>query len=251
MLIVLLMAVIANAQWVLPTSNSDPNSKWTNETYAYDSNMTTYVQATTPTAGSYLNLFHAGVSDCNKIRIYVSYVANKTITVDVNYSDAWHTILGPATSTAGWNTIEIGSSQTVVGMRIEATGTAGAWRVNEAHFWTPSTKEPNTVTNATPADSATDRDIKQTLNWSLAYSNLLYVDNYRVYLGTDTPPTSILEGEVVGIDNDMFAETYNPNGLPPDTTYYWRIDSENDYDVNAGTEWSFTTREGHKVFLPK
>jgi hypothetical protein len=235
--------------WILPTSNSDPNSKWTNETRAYDANMTLYCQgAITSTAGSYLNLFHAGVTDCNKIRLYF-YQATVpyTVVIDVNYGADWHTVYSGVPSSE-WITGEIGSLQTVVGMRLEAYGGSSNVRIYEAHFWQASTGPPTKIISLTPADADVNKPLVTTITWAIG--GLLDTDSYKIYLGTDTPPTSILNGTSQGLSETTSAESYNPQGLPPADVYYWRIDAVNDNDVNAGDIRSFETRDGYKYFLP-
>lgn len=243
LVLTLVMAIVlANrcfGLWVLPTSYTDPNSVWTSETSAYDVNLDTYSTGGGKTFGE-IDLYNSGIFDCNKVRWYTTSTASD-VTCDVNYDGIWHTVFS-GYPTNGWNVHEIGSSQTVVGIRLSPTTVAPIW-LYEMHFWQPSTAKPTKVTNLSPADSGTNIDIKTLLTWSTG--NMLDTDSYNVYLGTDNPPTDIVNGENVSIT------TYDPLGLPPSKTYYWRIDAKNDYDVNEGDVWSFTTRPPHKTFMPK
>ena len=57
--------------WVSPTSYSDPNGKWTDETDAYDGNLGTYATGQSGTT-AYLILKVADYITSYKIRIYCS-----------------------------------------------------------------------------------------------------------------------------------------------------------------------------------
>jgi len=84
-----------------------------------------------------------------------------------------------------------------------------------------------------------------------------YATGHCVYLGTDsgavgdanTIDTSIYPYVYRGwqaVDNNTYDPNTNPpdpNGLRLDTTYYWRIDEDNnDFNDFPGTVWSFSTR---------
>ncbi len=94
-----------------------------------------------------------------------------------------------------------------------------------------------------PADGASCVDPNVVLSWSPG----VYADKHDVYFGTDydivndanrTNPLGVL------VSQNQDTNSYNPGGLEPCTTYYWRID-----EVNAaippyickGNIWSFTT----------
>ncbi len=59
---------------------------------------------------------------------------------------------------------------------------------------------------------------------------------YMVYLGTEYPPTNILNGE------QTTDTSYNLDGLLEfGTQYYWRIDAVNVHGYTEGNTWTFTT----------
>ena len=58
-------------------------------------------------------------------------------------------------------------------------------------------------------------------------------DSYRVHLGTSFPPA---------FQTDTVDQLFDPSGLQPDTTYYWRVDSVNSRGVQRGWTWRFRTR---------
>ena len=55
----------------------------------------------------------------------------------------------------------------------------------------------------------------------------------KIYLGTTNPPA--LAG------SQTSSSVFDPEGLNPATTYYWRIDGENDNGATEGPLWIFTT----------
>ena len=97
----------------------------------------------------------------------------------------------------------------------------------------PSNKKPNSPSNPSPADNATNIYITPTLTWvcSDPEENPL---NYDVYFGTSPTPSLVNEGQT---DN-----TYSPGILDSITTYYWKIVAKDDHDnETSGEVWQFTT----------
>lgn len=56
--------------------------------------------------------------------------------------------------------------------------------------------------------------------------------SHNVYFGTTNPPPFI---------RNQTAQTYDPDVLQPNTTYYWKIDEVNGSAIWPGELWSFTT----------
>ena len=85
-----------------------------------------------------------------------------------------------------------------------------------------------------PANNSTLASVFSTLEWIAG--NAGRPDGYKVYVGTDNPPTNMANGVNVPV------ATYRPD-LPLDyeTTYFWRVDSYNQYGEATGTLWQFTT----------
>ncbi len=98
---------------------------------------------------------------------------------------------------------------------------------------TPVYYRPPCNTLVRPAHQATDID----LNTSLAWVRNTLALGYHLYLGTDYPPTNILNGLNVGSDTLWRGMVFNPT-----TTYYWKVVPYN----AAGNAilcpiWSFST----------
>ena len=122
------------------------------------------------------------------------------------------------------------SNATTYYWRIDSNNVAGTTAGNVWSF-TTIVAAPAQVTGASPADGAVNQSITADISWSAASG----ASNYDVYFGTDsTPDSSELKGNQAGL-------SYEPGSLSNDTTYYWRIDSNNVGGTTAGNVWSFTT----------
>ncbi len=122
------------------------------------------------------------------------------------------------------------SNATTYYWRIDSNNVAGTTAGNVWSFTTIA-EPPAQVTGASPADGAVNQSITADISWSAASG----ATNYDVYFGTDsTPDSSELKGNQAGL-------SYEPGSLTNDTTYYWRIDSNNVAGTTAGNVWSFTT----------
>ncbi len=71
------------------------------------------------------------------------------------------------------------------------------------------------------------------LHWSPG--QLASVEYFKIYLGTDNPPSNVLNGLMV---TDTFYVP--PTPLQFETLYNWRVDSYNVYGNTQGTLWDFT-----------
>ena len=72
------------------------------------------------------------------------------------------------------------------------------------------------------------------LSWN--YGNGGIPEYYILFLGTDNPPTNIINGEII------YDTIYNSGlDLQYETQYFWRIDSYNEYGSATGDIWCFNT----------
>jgi hypothetical protein len=103
----------------------------------------------------------------------------------------------------------------------------------------------NKATNPTPANGALHPDIYASLGWlpglSAVSHNVYFGDNFDdVDAGTGGTFCGNTENEYLIVG---FVGYPHPEGLVPDTTYYWRVDEVNDLDPNSpwkGDVWSFS-----------
>ena len=90
---------------------------------------------------------------------------------------------------------------------------------------------PGKASNPSPRHNATDVSQDTDLKWAKASD----ATGYRVYFGTDSSPD---DGE---FKREQEGTTFDPGPLKPSTTYYWRVDSENDDGRTTGNVWKFKT----------
>ncbi|HPT72180.1 MAG TPA: carboxypeptidase regulatory-like domain-containing protein [Candidatus Cloacimonadota bacterium] len=86
-----------------------------------------------------------------------------------------------------------------------------------------------------PADASTWIAPSTTLNWSTGIGN---PTGYKLYFGTDNPPTNIVNGSDLGANT-----SYDPNpNLTLNSTYYWKVVPYNSAgDAVSCPVWSFST----------
>ncbi len=115
--------------------------------------------------------------------------------------------------------------------RIDSNSLAGLTAGNVWSFTTEAQAAPDQVANPVPTNSSTDMEVTVDLSWSAAVG----ADNYDIYFGSDPTPDA---GEFQGNQSGL---TFDPGTMVGDTTFYWRIDSNNTTGSTAGAVWSFTT----------
>jgi hypothetical protein len=99
-------------------------------------------------------------------------------------------------------------------------------------------KEPVDAVAVTPVNHSLLVPVNPVFEWNTGDGAT--PELYRFYLGTDNPPTNIINGVSLG------EFTYDPaTRLSYNTTYYWRVESVNDHGTASGVINDFTT-----VFRP-
>jgi len=106
---------------------------------------------------------------------------------------------------------------------------------------TTTTTAPDAASVVYPLNWATE--ISPTVNLSWAPGSI-WPDGYKLSLGTDNPPSNILDSQDQGN-----ATSYNPTpDLAINTTYYWKITPYNSFgDAPDCPVWSFTTHGTNSI----
>ncbi|MBN1339950.1 MAG: hypothetical protein JXA03_11540 [Bacteroidales bacterium] len=96
---------------------------------------------------------------------------------------------------------------------------------------------PGCTTPVTPLNGATSVPVSTSLIWNTVST----ATGYKIYFGTNNPPTNIENGTNLGSST-----TYTPNpSLNYNTTYYWKIVPFNlSGDATGCATWTFTTLQG-------
>ncbi len=102
---------------------------------------------------------------------------------------------------------------------------------------------PAPPTDETPVNGATGISVHADLSWSGSDPDGDAL-TFDVYFGTANPPTT----PVATGQSDL---TYDPGTLQYSTTYYWRVDAEDEHGVQTtGNVWHFTTEAEPQDHLP-
>ena len=119
--------------------------------------------------------------------------------------------------------------------------TASTYRPNITLVGITTPIPPNPTTLISPLNGATGVLETATLNWNAASG----ATGYKLYFGTDNPPTNIVNGTNLG--NVL---TYDPVGnMAFNTTFYWKVVPTNAYgDASGCPVWSFTTRPDPTIY---
>jgi len=173
-----------------------------------------------------------------------SIIEGESITftdLSTNNPDGWSwTFNGgtPSTSTAQNPSVTYNTAGTYT-VSLTASNSGGSDTETKTDYITVLVL-PGCAGNVAPADGATDVLVNTELEWSAAAD----ATGYKIYFGTDNPPTNIENGSDLGN-----VTTYTPRGdLNFETTYYWKIVAYNDAGNATGcATWSFTTKEGIPV----
>ncbi len=124
--------------------------------------------------------------------------------------------------------------------RIDSNNKAGTTTGSLWNFTTLTV--PGQVTNPGPANLATIVDVTADISWTAVAA----AENYDVYLGTTFDDVNDANTADAGIYRDnVDVNSFDPGTLDANTTYYWRIDPNNEVGTTTGSLWSFTTWENY------
>jgi len=119
---------------------------------------------------------------------------------------------------------------------VAESGQGGATPGNVSYTVPNPSSPPSPATSPSPADDATGIAITTDLSWTAPGGT---VTGYKVYFGTDNPPTNIENGTT------QTGTTYDPSSdLSYSTQYYWKIVPYNaNGDATGCVIWDFTTQD--------
>ncbi len=100
------------------------------------------------------------------------------------------------------------------------------------------TELPAQISGGNPANGAQNVAVDVKLTWTAGAR----ATSHDVYLGTDEAALELAnDADVVNFKGNQTTTSYDPGGLMPDTTYYWRIDEVNSVGITKGTVRNFKT----------
>jgi len=119
-----------------------------------------------------------------------------------------------------------------------ATTEGPVWR-----FTTQGNRAPNTPSNPSPSNNATNQPITVTLSWDCSDPDGDTV-TYDVYFGTSSNPTT---KESAGSSSKAISKS----GLSYNTTYYWKVIAKDSKGATTeGPVWRFTTQSNRAPNTP-
>jgi hypothetical protein len=134
-----------------------------------------------------------------------------------------------------------GDGTYTLGVKPITTGWVGRWSTKESGFIPELiiTSSLPQATNPDPEDGTGNIPLDTILSFSPGDG----ATKHDIYLGLDSNDVNDSNTPLIRIDVNSF----DPGGLMPQTTYYWRIDEVNDINdpelIWKGDVWSFTTRD--------
>jgi len=106
-------------------------------------------------------------------------------------------------------------------------------------------RAPNTPSSPNPSSGATSINLNPTLSWTGGDPD--WFDNvyYDVYFEEGDSSPDVL------VSNNQPGTSYNPGTLDFDSTYYWKIVSQDEHGLTKnGPVWQFTTRGNDAPLIP-
>ena len=166
--------------------------------------------------------------------VYGTFVSNTTagnMQVGLRGPDA--TDFNARQGTGAWDATTAATANTQYVVLTDVNFPANGLTFNFA--FPVANQPPNPANLVSPADAATLVSPTATLNW-LSGGGL--PNGYRLSLGTDNPPTNVVNNQDLGAVN-----AYDPTpDLQISTTYYWKVVPYNAFGDAANCPvWSFTT----------
>jgi len=190
------------------------------------------------TSGTLLNddvwhhciITYDGSGDASGVHIYIDNV-NKSLTTYANTLNGTiiNSIHFQMSKTVGdWNYVGYLDEVVIYDKELSQEEVTFRWN-GGAGTEDMADAPPTPPSNPDPADTATDIDYDQNLDWDCPDAN-----TYDIYLGTSSPP-AIQESDHPSSDYTI------PFNLDSCTTYYWKIVAKGVGGETSSPEWSFTT----------
>ncbi len=217
--------------------SADPNT-WTRRAFGgFEGGGNAYLN--TGTDPGYLKTPKLNIQQGDEIVFYASQQLDGELTVSHSYDlETWtelETIVLPRTFVRYIIDLDDYQGQGYIGF-------SGVPRIYLDYIVAPAIyieTPPNPSTNPLPADGFQDAFVTQQLRWNAS----ALAEGYKVFVGTDNPPTNIIDGQDIGS-----SRTFKTPVLNYDTEYFWQIVPYNqEGDAEDAPVWSFTTIEYHPV----
>ncbi len=142
-------------------------------------------------------------------------------------------ILGSASLNGGFVTINLKQQPLTDTVRLTVT----AFNMIPYQVSLKVIKEPAVVVGCVPQNHSRNQAIASSLKWEKGNGGA--PEYYLLYLGTDNPPSNLINGQRINGNSFKPASPFNYH-----STYYWRVDAVNKYGTVEGTVHQFETIHG-------
>ncbi len=233
------------AGWISPDTFTDPSSQWTNETNAFDGNLTTYASNNFGSAGfgQYIvyNLNSSIYSD--RVRVNTDYLDAHIdhVEVDVHKDGVWGNIFsGGDEATWNLNWVELPFAAGNVDMaRFRYDYAVGGFYYWQYEFQFYETTSTISLPTCNTGNAAFVQSVVATLNGTVINDGG-EPDEYRFEYGLTTSYGSSTAWTVSASSGDTFTSFIS--GLTPNTTYHFRAQTKNSTGTTSCGDKTFTTK---------
>ncbi len=224
-----------NANTSLTSYNRTPRTGSWNSYLAYSNTDWMFKQVTLTSGTNYVLSFYARQDVSSGCNIQAKYGAAASVAGMTDQIIASSAVISGNYQYFSGTFTPATSGTFYIGIRADLTSSPWYISIDDISLDVVAAVPPNCAVNVSPSDLSTGVPITGTLNWSNGGGG---TTGYKLFLGTDNPPTNLLNGTDLG--NVL---TYNPTpDLNYGTTYYWKVVPYNVYgDATGCSVWSFTT----------
>ena len=222
-------------EYVSPTGFNDPDGSWSNESNAYDGDLTTRAVCSVP-AVSWSNYIELTIDAiyCSKVKFYASYDGTagiNSIDLDVYYDEEWHDVYEGSYLNYVWTEKELGDTYYVTKIRIRFYNT---WHTHSASLIEVMFYETVSIPKVTTVAATDVADGEATLNGNMTDTGGV-APTIRGFVYKE----GIAGTEIPTVENGYFAVgAYSKDltGLDPTKEYYFRAYATNTEGTGYG-EW--------------
>lgn len=227
--------------WISPTGYADPDSKWSNEVWAYDNNLGQAAYSTFPfisgqSWGTFIELTHSAML-CSKVRFYASQFSGIATLIDIDaYYGGWNHLYQGSFNHLTWVEKTLSSAQTITKFRIRFYNnniTATAAALAEVDFYGVMSVTTQAVgdilhSTATGNGNITDKGGENATKRGVCW---------KISSGPTVADSKAEEEGSFGTGSF----TADMTGLDPNITYYVKAYAYNSDGYKYGSQVSFTT----------
>jgi M6 family metalloprotease-like protein len=184
-------------------------------------------------------------SNADRFEVYYNSTQNLSGTPSLLGTINRYIGMAPAVGSAGWYQYSYNLTLPTSGYYYVVLKAISAYGNNmfiDSFSFTRTVIPPNAAISPSPPDLTTELNFTQALSWSSGGGN---PSAYKLYLGTNNPPSNIVNGTNLG----NVLNYIPPGGMPLGSTIYWKIVPTNSGgDASNCPVWRFSTIADTSIF---